>query len=110
MEFQFSRDITLSIPELKTVKNRDPLLLIGSDLMKFRDQSWRFGHVSFCPRTLSGVLQFYKGNNGGKLNLRNVPLMCWPHDLHKTKHSEPERYLTLLAQVPEEAASPLKEV
>ena len=35
--------------------------------------------------------------------------MCWPHDLHKTKHSEPERHLILLAQVPKEVASLLKE-
>ena len=109
VEFQFSRDITLCIPELKIVKNRDPLLLIGADLMKLHDQPWRFGHVGFCPRTRCGILQFHKGNSGGKFNLRNIPLMCWPHDLHKTKHSESERHLTLLAQVPEEAASLLKE-
>ena len=109
VEFHFSRDIALCIPELKIVKNRDPLLLIGADLMKLRNQPWRFGHVGFCPRTCCSIIQFHKGNNGGKLNLHNIPLMCWPHDAHKTKHNEPKRHLTLLAQVPEEAALLLKE-
>ena len=91
------------------MKNRDPLLLIGADLMKLRDQPWWFRHVGFCLCTRCGILQFHKSNNGGKFNLRSVPLMCRPHDLRKTKHGEPERHLTLLAQVPEEAASLLKE-
>ena len=51
VEFQFSRDIALHILELKIVKNWDPLMLIGADLMKLFDQPWWFSHVGFCPRT-----------------------------------------------------------
>ena len=77
VELQFTSDIRITLPELKIVTSRDPLLLVSSDLMKIKDQRWRFMHVGYDPRTQAGVLQFGCGK-GQRLGLRTVPLFCWP--------------------------------
>ena len=51
VELQFTGDIRITLPELKVITSRDPLLLVGSDLMKIKDQRWRFVHVGYDPRT-----------------------------------------------------------
>ena len=77
VELQFTSDIRITLPELKVVTSRDPLLLVGSDLMKIKDQRWRFVYMGYDLRTQAGVLKFGCGK-GQRLGLRTVPLFCWP--------------------------------
>ena len=51
VELQFTSDIYITLLELKVVTSQDPLLLVGSDLMKIKDQRWCFVHVGYDPCT-----------------------------------------------------------
>ena len=48
----FSPRVTITLPELKLVETRDPLLLMGTDMMRsLNNGGWRFLNVGYHPRT-----------------------------------------------------------
>ena len=54
---RFLKDISITLPELKIVKNKEPIVLIGTDTMVVPadDKAWRFAHVGLDPRNCGGI-------------------------------------------------------
>ena len=87
MHLRFGTDVVLAILELKIVHNKDPIILVGTDVMKAKPSEklggWGFHYVGLDPRSGAGVVQFYRLHRD-KLQLRTQHLFCWP-----TKESQP---------------------
>lgn len=81
VHLRFGADVVLAIPELKVVHNKDPIILVGTDVMRARPSEklggWGFHYVGLEPRSRAGVVQFYKLRRE-KLQLRTQHLFCWP--------------------------------
>ena len=60
---RFGPDVVLDIPELKVMHNKDPIILVGTDVMKARPSEklggWGFHYVGLDPCSRAGV-QFYR--------------------------------------------------
>ena len=74
----FAKDVFITVPELKVVHSKEPLVLIGTDAMSAEpaDGGWKFAHVGYDPKTEAGVVQFSRSR--GKDKLRTLQLLCWP--------------------------------
>ena len=74
-------DVVLAIPELKVVHNKDPIILLGTDVMKANPSEklggWGFHYVGLDPRSRAGVVQFCRLHKD-KLQLCTQHLIYWP--------------------------------
>ena len=55
---RFSKDISITLPEMKIVKNKEPIVLIGTDMMvaPTDNKAWCFPHMGLDPYNRGGIV------------------------------------------------------
>ena len=72
VHLQFSKDVVLTLPEIKVIQHSETLIILGTDLQTAEEGPWHFRGVGFDHRW-SRVLYFIKGHK-----TKPVDLVGWP--------------------------------
>ncbi len=74
----FSPRVALRLPEIKLVRLREPLLLLGTDLLGPMREGWGFMHVGYDPYDLRGIIGFSKDRGADQevVELVQAPGAC----------------------------------
>ena len=58
VHLRFSKDISITLPEMKIVKNKEPIVLIGTDTMVVSadNKAWHFVHVGLYLHNRGGIV------------------------------------------------------
>lgn len=89
VRLQFEDNLVLTLPELKVVKGtrKDPLLILGSDLMApCQEGEWDFVDIGCHPTTKQGQMRFSNGSQ-----VKTVPLACWPQPASRWVRADSEK-------------------
>jgi hypothetical protein len=68
-------DIYFSIPDIKVVQHREPLVLLGTDVLVNSWNDWRFHYVGIHRTTKKGVMSLIRNSDEKEVT---IELSTWP--------------------------------
>jgi hypothetical protein len=68
-------DIYFTIADLKVVKHREPLVLLGTDVLVNSRNDWRFHYVGIHKTTKKGVMSLIRNSDDKEVT---IELSTWP--------------------------------
>jgi hypothetical protein len=68
-------DVYLSVPDIKVVQHKDPLVLLGTDVLVNSWNDWVFHYVGIHKEKKTGIMSVVRSSDGAEVT---VELSSWP--------------------------------
>ena len=75
LDVWLDNETKLVAPEVKVIEHIEPMMLLGTDVLKDGNTPWKFCYVGLHPETRTGEVVVAKDGR-----TKGIPLASWPKD------------------------------